>query len=128
MKTALLLIGSLIAFAEPPPEVLELLRLTSEAMANGDAAEFLKHVDPATPRYAELAQRLNALLTPQPAASTIDIARDEGDSDKRRMELNWLLQVGDERQKRGKVTVTVERRNGVWKFTAMEPVEFFGIP
>lgn len=125
MKTVLFLAVSLIAFAEPPPEVTELLRLTSDAMANGDAAEFLKHVDPAMPRYAELAQRLNLLLTPQSAASTIDVAHDEGDENKRRLELNWLIQAGAERQKRGKIIVTVERKNGAWRFTSIEPIEFF---
>lgn len=125
MKTVLFLAVSLIAFAVPPPEVTELLRLASDAMANGDAAEFLKHVDPAMPRYAEFVQRLNALLTPVETASTIDVVRDEGDSNKRRLELNWLIQAGAERQKRGKVIVTVERQNGVWKFTSIEPIEFF---
>lgn len=129
MKAALFLIAAGLAFAEPPPAVMELLRLTTEAMANSDLGEFLKHFDPAMPNYGELAQRVGALIGPvDAAASTIEVTRDEGDDNKRKLELSWMIQAGASRQKRSKVTVTVERRDSAWVFTSIEPVSFFAIP
>ena len=125
MKVALLLISTCLAFAEPPPAVTELLRLTTDAMANSDFGEFIKHFDPGMPNYGEFAQRLGALIGADAVASTIEVTRDEGDDNKRKLELNWLLQVGQSRQKRGKVTVTVERKTGTWVFTSLDPVQFF---
>jgi hypothetical protein len=128
MKAALFVLVSLFALAETPPAVTELLRLTTDAMANSDATEVLRHFDPAMPSYADFAQRISVLLGSDSAASTVEIIRDEGDESKRKLELNWLLQIGNSRQKRGKVTVTVERKGSAWVFTSIEPLQFFDAP
>jgi hypothetical protein len=128
MKVAALLAVALLAFAEPPPAVLELLRTSTEALANQDVAAFFNHFDPATPGYAALRQQVTALVAVTGASSTTEVTRDEGDTQKRRLEIDWILRVGASPRKRATVIVTVERRGSVWKITGFEPLDFFNAP
>ena len=128
MKRAVLFAVCLLAFAEPPPAILELLRVATEDLANRDANAFLSHFAPETPGLATIRQQVSALIAVDGAASTTTVAQDEGDDQTRRLQIDWLLRVGASRRKRTTVTVTLERRGNNWKFTGFDPVDFFSLP
>ena len=57
---------------------------------------------------------------------------DEGDDQKRSLELDWLLSLDDKdnagvqkETRRGVIKVRVERQGKRWKIAALEPVDFF---
>ena len=128
MKAAALFAVAVMAFAEPPPAVLELLRTATEALANRDVNGFLGHFDSAIPGYATLRQQVAALVAVNGASSTTEVTRDEGDAQKRRLEIDWIMRVGASPRKRATVIVTVERRGSMWKITGFEPIDFFSAP
>ena len=84
------------------------------------------------PGYAALQNNVEGLLAAYDVGATIEEIADEGDDQKRTVELDWLLApqpkgrhqwpAADARQV---VKCTVERRGKQWKITALEPVDFF---
>jgi hypothetical protein len=52
MRWALILLSTAWAFAEPPPDVLDLFREAAEALATDDASAFLAKFDPNMAGYA----------------------------------------------------------------------------
>ena len=61
----------------------------------------------------------------QEIGSTIEVITDEGDEQKRTLELDWLLKIDNAEPRRQIVKCQVERQGKKWKITALDPVEFF---
>jgi len=57
--------------------------------------------------------------------STIDVIRDEGDDQKRTLDLDWLLKIDTDNPRRQVVQCQVEKQGKKWKITKLEPVNFF---
>jgi len=127
-----LVVGSLLAASltavgqNRPPEEMEVFRAASEALANRDADAFLDQFDQRMSRYAELRDEIRDLFgRAQEIGSTIDVITDEGNEQKRTLELDWLLKIDNADPRRQIVKCTVEKQGKRWKITALEPVEFF---
>jgi hypothetical protein len=132
MRFAALLLVSGLAFAEPPADVLELFRTAADALATDDASTFLGKFDRNLPEYATLRTEVESLLAAYDVGSTIEVVGDEGDNQKRSLELDWLLLTsekaashGDSATRRRIVKCQIERRGKQWKITALEPIDFF---
>ncbi len=124
---ALLLGAGLTAAGQNrPPEQMEVFRLASEALANQDADAFLDQFDPKMPQYEKLRGEIQDLFgVAQEIGSTIDVITDEGDDQKRTLELDWLLKIDNAGPRRQIVKCLVQKQGKKWKITALEPVEFF---
>ena len=57
--------------------------------------------------------------------SSIEVVSDAGDDHKRTMELDWILQIEDQPTRRKIIKVTIEKEKTNWKFTSLEPIDFF---
>ena len=132
MRVPLLLLFSTFALADPAADVLNLFSAAAEALTNDDSAAFLDKFDRNMPGYATLETNIQGLLAAYDVGSTIEVVNDDGDNDKRTVELDWLLiateknAVNSAQQTRRRVVkCTVERRGKQWKITALEPVDFF---
>jgi len=115
-----------VAMAQTPQGVLDTFRVAAEALSGRDVKRFLEQFDPEMKDFEVLRQNATLLVGAEGAASSIEVVRDEGDAQRRAMEIDWLLRVGTGASKRGILKVTVERRGRGWKITALEPVGFFG--
>jgi hypothetical protein len=133
MRWGLFLIGVLAA-AQTPDDVVRFLRSTAMALSDAhgggalgtnDARPFLECFDSSMPRFAELRGEIETLVERAEVGSAIEIVSDEGDDSKRMMELDWVLEVQDQRPRRAILKVTLEKRKKEWKITALDPVEFF---
>ena len=131
-RWAALLLLSGIAFAEPPADVLDFFRTAADALATDNASAFLDKFDRNLPEYAMLRTEVEGLLAAYDVSSTIEVVSDQGDNQKRSLELDWLLLTsekaatnGDNATRRRIVKCQIERRGRQWKITALEPVEFF---
>jgi hypothetical protein len=124
---ALLVGAGLTAFGQNrPPEQMEVIRAASEALTNLDADAFLDQFDRRMPQYDKLRDEIRDLVgTAQEIGSTIDVISDEGDEQKRMLELDWLLKIDNDEPRRQIVKCQVERQGKKWRITALEPVEFF---
>lgn len=127
-------IASLVGFlrAEPPNDVLDLLRDAADALTNEDAKAFLGHFDRAMPQYAALQGNIEGLMAAYDVESSIEVVSDEGDNQKRSLTLDWTLTTeqkadirGDQATRRRVISCAVERRGRQWKITSIEPLDFF---
>jgi hypothetical protein len=123
-----------VAGGQTPEDVVQFLRSAAQALASAhggdlraknDAGPFLEHFDSGMPRYAELRDEVETLVERAEVGSAIEIVTDEGDDSKRKLELDWVLEVQDQRPRRAILKCTVEKKKKAWKITGLEPIEFF---
>ena len=127
LLVASLLAASMAAVGQNrPPAQMEVFRDLAEALANRDANGFLEQFDRQMRDYDKLRDEIRDLLAvTQEIGSTIDVITDEGDEQKRSLELDWLLKIDNEEPRRQIVKCHAEKQGKKWKITALEPVEFF---
>src|SRR5436309_7067411 len=102
-----LLVGSLLAATltadgqDRPPEQMEVFRVVAEALANQNAESFLDQFDPKMPQYEKLRDEIQELFgMAQEIGSTVDVIADEGDEEKRTLDLDWLLKIDNNAPRR----------------------------
>ena len=133
---ACLLLACFLAFAQTAPDVMAFFRTAAENLADDDFQEFMKHFDPAMDGYSTLKNDVEALLAARDAESVIEIIREDGDSQRRVLQLDWILTTGEKgarnaqrSTKRVVVRCTIEqkaeRKSKAWKITALEPIDLF---
>ena len=132
MRWGLFLIAATMVLAEPPADVLELFREAADALANDDASTFLAKFDRNMTGYAEFRDEIVGLLAAHDVGSTIEVVNDEGDDQRRSLDLDWLLVIseknsgnGTKETRRQVLKCRIERQGKQWKIVALEPVEFF---
>jgi hypothetical protein len=116
------------AIAQTPSDVVQFLRGTATVLANAHddgPREFLDHFERTMPGYATLRGYVEALVARAEVGSAIEIVSDSGDERKRVLELDWVLEVQDQRPRRHVLKCTIEKRGKSWKFTSLDPVDFF---
>jgi hypothetical protein len=123
-----------LAWAQSSPDVVSFLQSTGAALANGhdggirgepDIGPFLDHFDPDMPGFVEFHDEIEDLLTRAKVGTAIEVLADDGDEMKRELQLDWLLEIEDQRPRRKIVKCTIERVKKDWKITALDPVDFF---
>jgi len=132
MRWRLFLIAATMALAEPPADVLELFREAADALANDDSDMFLAKFDSNMAGYAAFRDEIAGLLAAHDVGSTIEVVNDEGDDQKRSLDLDWLLVIseknsvnGTKETRRRVLKCRIERQGKQWRIVALEPVEFF---
>jgi hypothetical protein len=132
--TGLSLFVAALACAQSSPDVVSFLQSTGAALANGhdggirgepDIGPFLDHFDPDMPGFVEFRDEIQDLLTQAKVGTAIEVISDDGDDTKRELQLDWLLEIEDQRPRRKVVKCTIERMKGKWKITALDPIDFF---
>ena len=124
--------AAVILRAEPPADLLQMIRAATEALSNDDAGGFLGHFDRGMTTYADLRERVEGMLAAYEVGCTIEIVSDSGDDRAHTVDLDWLLmldrknlQSGRAETRRQIVKCRAERQRRGWKFTAIEPLDFF---
>jgi hypothetical protein len=114
--------------------VRELFARMAEALSTGSPAGFLRPFDRQMPGYPRLEASIFALLNQFEVASSVELVEEQGDGQRRALELDWMLEIrsqapaGSMERRRETVKATLERRGKSWRITALEPVEFFAPP
>ncbi len=113
-----------------PEAVRDLVRSAAEALQNKDADGFLGYFDKGMPGYEMLHFYAEGLAARNDVRSSVEIVpgTDHGDDKKRTLALDWSVNIDSERLRRAVVKVTVEKQGKKWKFTALDPVDFFKPP
>jgi hypothetical protein len=135
MSAAVLLLV-MLAFEDPPKDVIDFFRSVATTLADADravneerkprsASEFLEHFDKAMPGYAEFSGQIEAMVGAGEVSTTIDFINTQGDDKKRALDLDWLLLCDGEGPKRAVIKCTIEKRGKKWKITSISPMEFF---
>jgi hypothetical protein len=126
VKLAAFLLAAALAFGvEPPKDVGEFFRTAVEALADKDAAAFLDHFDRNMPGYADFRDDMTALLDRSEVVSTVAFVTDDGDTARRVLQLDWDVQIDQDRRRRQIVKCTIERQGKKWKIVAFDPLDLF---
>jgi len=132
MRRALLLIPLAACLAaDPSREVLDMITDATASLSAGNARAFLANFDPAMPDYQKLRENVTTLLSQAEVESFVDVAGDEGDKQRRTVELNWRMRVRQNRAataapgREQLIKCRVEKQKGKWRITSLEPVDFF---
>jgi len=130
----------LLSAQQPPPlppestpkDVRDFIRTAAEALTNKDATDFLDRFDGKMPGFDTLNFYIQALVTHDAVLSSIEIvtdkSEDKDDRKQRAMLLDWILTIDSDRSRRQLVNVRIERQGKKWKFTSLDPVDFFKPP
>jgi hypothetical protein len=117
--------------ADPAQEVLDLVTGMAASLSAGNVKAFLAAFDPAMPAYEKLRANVTALVAQVEVESFVDVAGDEGDAQRRTVELNWRMRLkrnsdataSPGRDRRIKCSVAKQGRK--WRITSLDAVEFF---
>lgn len=131
--TAIVLAAGLRA-ADPPRDVVEFFEDVARALAEAhtnnprlpiSAAVFLDKFDSTMPGYAQLRENVEDLVSRSPVGSAVEFVTDEGDENKRTLDVDWTLEIEDRQPRRQVLKCTIEHRGKTWKITSLAPVDFF---
>jgi hypothetical protein len=122
---ALLFAAALAFGVDPPKDVADFFGTAVQALADKDATVFLDHFDRNMPGYAAFRDDITALLDRSEVVSTVAFITDEGNDSKRALQLDWYLQIDQERPRRQIVKCTIERQDKKWKIVAFDPLDVF---
>jgi hypothetical protein len=131
---ALSVLVSAIGWAQSTPDVVELFRSVASTLSDAhsagphnepDARPFFENFDSAMPGYAVFRNAIEELVNTDPVGTQIEVLSDDGDQNKRVLQLDWILEIDDQRPRRKIIHCTIERRKGHWKITALDPIDFF---
>ncbi len=123
-----------LAWAQSSPDVVRFFQSVGSALAeannadglgHADARPFLDKFDPAMPGYAEVRDDVESLIGRGAVGCNIEILADQGDDRKRVLQLDWILEVEDQRPRRELVKCTIEREKKEWRITRFEPLDLF---
>lgn len=128
-------VATLVA-ADPPADVVEFFRTAAQSLSEAhthsgllpnDPAAFLGHFDSNMPGYAELRAEIEDLVSRGTVGNAVEFVSDEGGDNKRTLDLDWSLEIENQRPRRAILKCTIERlgRKPTWKITSLEPVTFF---
>jgi hypothetical protein len=112
-------------------EIWDLLTRLAGALSQANLMEFLEAFDRSMAGYQRLQANVAALLGQYEVQSSIEVLRDEGDAAARTVELDWFLQLEEQRdagavtRRRERVHCRLEKRGKEWKIAGIEPLSFF---
>jgi hypothetical protein len=131
-----LLFGALAArlCADSADDVWDLISSAASDLSAGHGDEFLRAFDPAMPGFAEFRNSVTALLGQAEVQSSIELVSNEGDGQKRKVEVDWLMRItghtnvsgASSRQER--VKCGIEKQGKRWRIVSLEPLAFFAPP
>jgi hypothetical protein len=120
----------LLALAEPS-SLLELFASMAQALSAGNPTDFLAPFDRRMPDYRKLETQIFALLNQAEVTSSVELLQDQGDDQRRRVELDWILEIrsdlpaGPSERRRQLLKAVLTRQGKSWKIVSLEPLSFF---
>jgi len=122
------------ALAEEPSKLLDLFTRMAAALSAGSPAEFLAPFDRSMPDYRKLRTEIFALLDQAEVASSVELVQEQGNEQRRWVELDWILEirsllpVGPWERRRQILKASLARRGKSWKVISLDPLSFFAPP
>jgi hypothetical protein len=122
--------------ADSADQVWDVIGAMAAALSNTMGAEFLGFFDRAMPGLPELRVNVTGLLTQLKIESSIDLVSNEGDDQKRTVEVDWLLRmrnrdddsVSDATRREERVKFRFAKQGKRWRIVSLEPLSFFAVP
>jgi hypothetical protein len=125
-----LVISSLIA--DTHDEIVDVIGNMANALSTVNAPKFMDAFDKSMPGYETLKSNVTALANQSEITSSIEIVKEDGDDNKRVLDLDWYLEIrsllpdGPIERRREVVHCELVRKDKKhWKIVSMQPMNFF---
>jgi hypothetical protein len=130
-RTVLLALSAAGLRADSATDAWDTVSAAAAALAQSNGSAFLACFDPKMAGYESLRNHTPPLLLQAEVVSSIDQLENQGDEQKRKLELDWLIRLKPrsgiapsvQREERVKCVVTKQGRK--WRITAFEPLALF---
>jgi len=115
-------------------EALDLFTDLASALSEGNGQVFLDRIDHSMPDYDKLERNILALVAQNEIVAAIDVLQNEGDSQTRAVQVDWLLQIRAREQtgplvrRRETVKCRLDRIKKKWKVSSLDPISLFAPP
>ena len=135
-KTACLLAcalwaAALPAFADAHTEVMDLFGSMTSALADDNVPGFMSGFDKNMPQYDTLRTYMDALVAEAEVTSAMEPLKDEGDDQKRSVDLDWTMQIrsrvaaGPMVERHQTVHAELAKQKKHWRIVSISPLDFF---
>jgi hypothetical protein len=120
--------------ADSADQVWELIGSLASSLTNGSGDDFLRAFDRSMPGFEQLRTNVNALISQADVQSSIDPVSNEGDDQKRTVEVDWLMRmtghdsVSAAVKREERVKCRFEKQGKRWRIVMLEPLSFFAAP
>jgi len=118
--------------ADTHDEIVDVVSNMANALSTVNAPKFMDAIDKNMPDYDKLKSNVAALMNQAEITSSIETVKDDGDENKRTVDLDWYLEVrsllpdGPIERRREIVHCELVRRDKKhWKIVSLKPVDFF---
>jgi hypothetical protein len=133
-RTLILLPVAVALWADDASKAWDLLADAASALSQGNAVYFLSLCDSKSPVFQTLRSNISGLLGGMEVQSSIDPIGNEGDADRRTIQVDWSLRLVPISRgaapvaRRQIVKCVLEKHGRKWLIESMEPAEFFALP
>ena len=130
-NAALVVIALSCLYADPQSEVHDLFASMAAALVEVNVPQFMDAFDKKMADYELLKAQIEALTNQAEVSSSIEPIKNEGDANKRSVDLDWylevrsLLQDGPIVHRREVVHCELEKQGKNWKIVSLKPLDFF---
>ncbi len=125
------ILGCVALSADAHDEVVDLFASMAAALAEINVAQFMDAFDKSAPDYGKLKDEVTALVKQAEISSSVEPLKDEGDDNKRLVEMDWVLEIrslipdGPLVRRREIIRCELRKDKKRWKIVALKPIEFF---
>lgn len=122
---------ALFGFADAHTEVMDLFGSMTAALADDNVPGFMSGFDKNMPQYETLHAYLDALVGAAEVTSAMEPLKDEGDDQKRSVDLDWTMQIrsrvaaGPMVERHQTVHAELVKQKKHWRVASISPLEFF---
>ena len=119
------------AMADTHAEVVDLFASMTAALSEENPAGFMKAFDRGMAGLDELSRNIKGLVLTYEAGSSVEVLKDEGDREKRVVDLDWFLELrsrqpgGPTTRRREVIHCELALRDKRWRIVSMTPVSLF---
>jgi hypothetical protein len=123
-----------VLHADTHADVVDLFASMTAALSADNAAQFMRGFDARMPDRDKLKDQIAAMLDQAEVASSVELLRDEGDDERRTVELDWYLELrsrspeGPLLRRREVVRCGLQRENKRWRIVSLAPLDFLAAP
>ncbi len=138
MRFAALALITQLAFSAAPldssAEVWDVVATMAAALAEPNDAAFMQPISKSFPQHGLVQRQVTALVQANDVVSSISLVSNEGDDQRRTIEVDWYLEIqprapgGSLNRRRENVKLSLTKTGKRWMITSLSPVEFFAIP
>ena len=120
-----------LAPADAHDDVIEVVTSMAAALTAVNVPQFMASFDKNMPDYGRIETSVTALVNQAEVSSSIEPLTEEGSGQKRKIDLDWLLEVrsleqdGPILRRREVVHCDLEKQGRRWKIVSLKPLEFF---